>query len=145
MSGMYGPTLFVDDDDLEIDDDDVARYQGSLFTGVSYQEGPGGVRCELPYAEGLLDGVARDIDLTTGRTVSESRYWRGMRHGLQRLLDLDGAVREESVFEVDIELRHELRDADSRIVERRALDPASPQWRFLQLRRDAFGADAPAV
>lgn len=139
---MTPSTDAVPDAGLDFDDDGAAIYLGGPFTGTSYEVTAGGIRSELHYVKGLLQGRATDVVLATGVLVGETSYLLGMKHGPQREYFTDGKLREKRVYEYDVCLKVRVFDARGSLLSERDLDMGSPEGRVLAQRRTMIGSDA---
>lgn len=129
----------VPDHELDFDDDGLAIYGGGPFSGTSYEVTPSGVRSELTYANGLLDGRAADVVVATGTLVGETHYFQGMKHGPQREYSPDGTLREQRDFEYDILLSFRSFDDHGVLLSEQSLSPGSSEARILAQRQKLFG------
>lgn len=130
----------VPDAELDFDDDGIALHLGAAFTGTSYEVTPGGVRSELNYVNGMLQGRATDVVLATGVLVGETGYLQGMKHGTQREYFTDGRLREDRSYEYDVCLKVRRFDAHGNLSSERDLAMDSAEGRILARRRTVFGS-----
>jgi antitoxin component YwqK of YwqJK toxin-antitoxin module len=92
----------VPDSDLEISSDQIAYFEGHLFSGVSCEESGVGYS-EISYSDGLQHGFSREW-YPSGTLRGESIYYKNSRHGPSREYFENGQLREESIYEYDIKV-----------------------------------------
>lgn len=127
--------LNVPDDQVEIDDQLVCRYQGRPFTGVVYELWPNGeTRSEVSYLDGIQEGLARDW-YDSGALESEATYKDGSLHGRMAEWNLDGMMQLEATYELGVLLEREERDERGLSTNKFELTESHPNYEILQSRR----------
>lgn len=125
----------IPDSELDIDHNQVGRYEGRLFSGIVYDLWPDGKRrCEIPYVEGVQEGTARDW-YASGRLAVETEYRNGCLHGKQREWDEEGRLRLEKVYEYGILVERRAWDKDGHLIAQFRLTPEHPNYEILEIYR----------
>jgi antitoxin component YwqK of YwqJK toxin-antitoxin module len=124
----------IPDSELEFDNDLTYTANGELFTGIGYEDVPGRGLSEVSYRDGLQDGPARDY-YPSGRLKGESHHRENTLHGVSRDFDPEGNLLNESLYEYGILVRSTQWDSSGRVLEEKAIDPDSPNYRLLERHR----------
>ena len=97
----------IDEDSIFFDDDQLAWYQGKLYTGIAYSLYPdGSLARETQYVDGYQEGPERTWG-KQGQLLSESRYHRNVLHGDLHEWYEDGSVKIRAKYEYGVELEHD--------------------------------------
>lgn len=117
------------------DADGVATLDGFLFTGIAFEDATDiRPRSELSFRRGLLHGPSRDF-YPSGRQIGEDMYVCGALHGMARQWRADGTIATYSEWEFGLCLVSREFDSSRELTSETTLDPASSQYRTLELRR----------
>ena len=136
MTKEHEAVTRVPDAELEYDADYVYRVAGAPFTGIAYEDVPGRGRCEVSFRDGLQEGPARHW-YPSGQLRSESNIKDNVLHGRVIELTEDGLPVLDARYEYGIVVSSVRRDAAGAVVELFEIDPAGPNYAWLQrLRRE---------
>lgn len=127
--------LRIPDDLLEFDDDYIYRYQGELFTGISYEEDPDLGLSESSYLEGAQHGWARDWN-PAGRLIGETHWYRNTAHGPSRVFDENGNLTLEKINAYGRLVSSVSRDFSGKILSEFRVAPGSEDFISIENNRE---------
>lgn len=133
-----GRELRVPDSELDFDDELFYRWHDSPFTGVGYENLPGGGVSEISYRYGMQEGPARDW-YPSGSLKGESHFRENVQHGISREYAEDGSLIMEATYEYGILVKRRERDEGGRMVATFALGPDSDTYSLLDRYRREKG------
>ncbi len=137
-------SLRVPDDELDYDENLIYTWNGELFTGVAFEEGPGGVLSEVSYVNGAQQGPSRDTG-PDGRLVGEDTYYENARHGLSREFDAEGRLVRAAWYEYNILVRSADVDESGELVWHDEVVPGSAEADLLDRWRRELSWPAPEM
>ncbi|WP_028590068.1 toxin-antitoxin system YwqK family antitoxin [Paenibacillus massiliensis] len=119
----------VDEEMLDYDDD-LRIYDDELFTGIGYSNHPNGViKRKTNYKNGLPHGIRKEW-YSDGEIQSEYELKRGRIHGCRTCWHSNGSIKSIAHFEWGIELDYTEWDQNGKLIEKRELDPKSPDSNY---------------
>jgi antitoxin component YwqK of YwqJK toxin-antitoxin module len=136
--GEEGSVKRVPDSELDYDADLTYTHGGVLFTGIAYEEIPGGGISEVSYRNGMQDGVSRDW-YPSGALKGEASYRENVQHGPMREYDEQGVLVHEAVYEFGILISSVKRDASGQVLESFEIDEGNPNFALLERFRRSSG------
>jgi hypothetical protein len=128
----------VPDSELDFDEELTYTWHGELFTGVGFEEMPGGGLSEVSYKYGIQEGPAVDW-YPAGGVRGESHFQENVLHGKMREYTEDGALSSESSYEYGILVERRDRNANGDIVTSFTIDPESEVYSMLERYRRERG------
>ena len=127
----------VNVDLIEFTDDYVYLLNGQPFTGVGYETNDNGVVIsEMEFQNGMQHGTTRGF-YPTGRVKREAQYQANTLDGFVRDWDEDGVLEREEEYEKGVCIRRKAIDASGQLALSYELSEKDPQYRTLQLLRNA--------
>src|SRR5262245_30897291 len=133
----------VNYDDLELDYHQVLYKDGVPFTGTAYELSPTGhLIGEVCFVDGIREGPATDF-FPNGQRESTDCYQHGSKHGECWQWYASGQAKARAVYEHSILLEAEEWDEHGSVLRQYRLDPQSPQFRTLELLRQAYQRQTP--
>jgi antitoxin component YwqK of YwqJK toxin-antitoxin module len=123
------------DELLEFDGDRI-RYDGSLFTGISIEEYPGGgQKFETPYIDGFPEGLCKEWH-PNGQLKHEWFALHGMKHGKSTEWHENGSVKLIAQYDRGLELEYDEWTAQGALCTSRRIDKNSTLYRaFMEWKR----------
>jgi antitoxin component YwqK of YwqJK toxin-antitoxin module len=132
-------TKRVLEESLEYGDDGFYRHEGELFTGTAFAlSDEGWIETESEYREGVLWGTSRGW-FGPDRLAYEHRNISGLQGGVGREWHENGRLAAEELYEHGIRLRGKRWDREGNLIEDYHLQETDPDFRTLQIYRDAYG------
>jgi antitoxin component YwqK of YwqJK toxin-antitoxin module len=128
----------VPDSELDFDDELIYRWRGSLFTGIGYEDTPGGGVSEINYRYGVQEGPARDW-YPSGTLQAESHFRENVPHGVAREYAEDGTLIQEAFHEYGILIERREISAAGEMVTTFLIDPDSSTYPMLERYRREKG------
>lgn len=132
------PELRVPDSELDFEDELFYRWRGAPFTGVGYEEIPGGGLSEVTYRYGVQEGPARDW-YPSGALKGESNFQENVQHGTSIEYAEDGTAITEASYEYGILVERKEQDEDGHLVTTFVLPPDSETFALLERYRREKG------
>lgn len=130
--------LRVPDSELDFDDELFYRWRGAPFTGIGYDDIPGGGLSEINYRYGVQEGPARDW-YPSGALKGESYFRENVPHGISREYAENGTLVMESFHEYGILVERRERDASGELVTTFVVSPDSKTHATLERYRREKG------
>lgn len=128
--------LVVPASGLQFDSDLVTTYNGSVFTGVAFEDLGLLGRSEVSYVDGRQEGVAKDW-YPSGAIKVIARYVDGTLHGLLQEFSESGVLEQESRYAYGICVWRRAVDPSGDLSEEEHIDLESEVGRLLvDLRRE---------
>jgi antitoxin component YwqK of YwqJK toxin-antitoxin module len=130
--------LRIDYNELEFDSNDVCRYKGSLFSGISVEASKDGrVVAETTYVGGWQDGLAKIWNIW-GELRSEGTFYGGVAHGVLREWHTNGRLSMEGLFELGCAHSMTEWDEDGNIKRIFTVERGDPLYELLLIKRESF-------
>lgn len=96
-----GTMLRINDELLDMNEEQTVFYEGKPFTGIAYEMEGDKLVCEIPYCEGIQEGVAKEYH-ANGNISGEHNYKRAVLHGKSKEWHEDGKLKSEADYEYSI-------------------------------------------